>query len=379
VARKKKTRKSKKAEGEKKPPAEVTAAETSEGEEGEPAAENASLKPKKKRARKKAEKKKEEEAEQGDGADKRKSGKKKGGRKKKDAAASVEVETLAAEVAVLDEVAAGEQAAVPIDEPEETAVPVEDIDAVLDDDETEDLAALIAQTAAGAGPEVHHVEEPEDLDEGFVAIEPPEAAEPEGEQEPAPVEVEDVAASAPADASEGEEEPEAEFDLTGAIDLGPEITPELRDRLLAQALAHAEIQDARYRVPYADRSAGRWKALVAVGLVLVAGILLAAPPSWVRPDPPAQLDAADRARALRTALLLQSQQVDAYRVRNQRLPESLDELPQSIPGLRYVRSGNRAYQIIAYEQDGNAIIYDSSAPSPEFGRLGQGFVPGDAP
>jgi hypothetical protein len=175
-------------------------------------------------------------------------------------------------------------------------------------------------------------------------------------------------------------EPEEEIDLTGAIDLGPEITPDLRDRLLAQALAHVELQDARYRVPYADpRPAGRWKALVAAGLLLVAGILAAAPPAWVRPEPPAQLDAAGRARALRTALLLQSQQVDAYRVRYQRLPESLGELRQRIPGLRYVRSGNRAYQIIGYERDGNAIIYDSSNPAPEFGRLASEFEVGGAP
>jgi len=417
VARKKKSKKPKKAEGEKNPPAEVTASATSEGEGDGPAPEKAPPKPKKKRARKKAEKKGgEKKAEKGDGGEKKKSEKKKSGRKKKgadgsaaaepplekepapepeseapppeaevvdvdpDADRTLDPEALVAEVAVLAEVAAGEQAAIPIDEPEEAAVPVEDIDAVLDDDETEDLAALIAQTVAGTEPEEHRAEEPlESLDDAVV----PGGVE-EGRGSPAaPVEAaapSEPAAAAPVAPTEDGVELEEDIDLTGAIDLGPEITPEIRDRLLAQALAHAELQDARYRVPYADpRPAGRWKALVATGLILVAGILLAAPPSWVRPDPPAQLDAEGRARALRTALLLQSQQVDAYRVRNQRLPESLDELPQRISGLRYVRSGSRAYQIIAYEPDGNAIVYDSSNPSSEFGRLARAFVPGEAP
>jgi hypothetical protein len=415
VARKKKTKQSKKADGEKNPPVEVTPSETSDGAGEKPSVEKEPPKPKKKRARKKAEKK--AKGEKGEGGQEKvgekKGGKKKGGGKKKAAApppppaeepadeepappdeptvdaesdvdGPLDPETLVAQVALLDEVAAGEQAAVPVDEPAEAPAPVEDIDAILDDDDAEDLAALIAQTVAGAEPEDHPADETsESLDEGLVAIEPSAEDEDGDRGEAPPVDADAVVTTEPEAAAltaASEEEPAEEIDLTGTIDLGPEITPELRDRLLAQALAHAELQDARYRVPYADlRPAGRWKALVAAGLVLVAGIFAAAPPSWVRPDPPAQLDAAARARALRRALLLQSQQVDAYRVRYQQLPESLDELPQRIPGLRYLRSGNRAYQIIAYEQDGNAIVYDSSSPSPEFGRLARSFEPGDAP
>jgi len=397
---------------------EAKVAAAAEVDEAKPAPQKEPPKPKKKRARKKAEKKQaEEKAEKDEGA-KKKSAKKKSGRKKKEAAAAPsapeptaeptrpaedtsvgvdldldadgtpDAESLVAEVTVLEEAAAGEQAAIPVEEPEEEAVPVEDIDAVLDDDESEDLAALIAQTVAGAEPDDHPADEPvESLDEGLVAAAP--AAKLELEEEPPPADPQAATATEPASTVEataaepeaaGGEEPEEEIDLTGAIDLGPEITQEIRDRLLAQALAHAEIQDARYRVPYADpRPAGRWKALVAAGLLLVAGILTAAPPAWVRPDPPARLDADGHARALRSALLLQSQQVDAFRVRNQRLPDSLDELPQRLPGLRYVRSGNRAYQLIGYEPDGNAVIYDSSNPGPEFGRLARGFEPRDAP
>jgi len=102
---------------------------------------------------------------------------------------------------------------------------------------------------------------------------------------------------------------------------------------------------------------------------LVAVVTLAAPPGWVLPEPPAYVDAPGRSRSIRAALLLQAQQVDAYRVRFQRLPDSLGELPGQLPGVRLVKSGNRAYQLIAYEQDGRAIIYDSSNPGPSFEQL----------
>jgi len=250
--------------------------------------------------------------------------------------------------------------------------PVDDLDAVIDDHlDAEDVEELIALTAAGGEPE-DVVEEPplasldeelpiEVLDENTEVIPPPEKIA--------------AAARAP-DAPGGDarapalERAPVEQDLEGAIDLGPEITPELRDRLLAQALAHSDLQDARYRVPLTGpRAAARWKAALASLLLLVAAILVAVPPAWVRPEPPARIDAPARAEGVRAALLLQGQQVDAYRVRFQRLPDSLDELPDRITGLRFVKSGNRAYQLIGQVPGGRTIIYDSSDPAPEFGRM----------
>jgi hypothetical protein len=66
-------------------------------------------------------------------------------------------------------------------------------------------------------------------------------------------------------------------------------------------------------------------------------------------------------------------------VRFQRLPDSLDELTSGLPGVRFVKSGTRAYQLIGYERDGNAIIYDSSNPGPEFARLTPSWTPEGAP
>ena len=261
-----------------------------------------------------------------------------------------------------------------VHEQEDDAGPLEDLDAELED--PGELQRLIAETVAGAEPE-DQVEKPsaEPLDDEI----PIEVRDDELAEEVAIVTASAAAPAAPprdgrlrpralpeaglVDTSPGQE-------LEGAIDLGPDSTPELRDRLLAQALAHAEMQEASYRVLFAaPRRVARWKGILASVLLLVAMVILAAPPGWVLPQPPAQIDPPGRARSIRAALLLQAQQVDAYRVRFQRLPDSLDELPGQLPGVRFVKSGSRAYQLIAYESDGNAIVYDSSNPGAAFERL----------
>jgi hypothetical protein len=164
--------------------------------------------------------------------------------------------------------------------------------------------------------------------------------------------------------------PSAEEHARRLADLGPISSPEIRSRLLAEALAHAEHKDARYRVPFPETpTAGRWKAVVALLILLVAGVVSLAPPGWAAPDPPAPLTAAERLRSLRVALLLQAEQVEAFRVREQRLPVTLEEVAAAFPGVRYVRSGTRSYQLIAYLPDGSAVVYDSTSPASAFAAL----------
>jgi len=165
----------------------------------------------------------------------------------------------------------------------------------MTEEDAEDLDVLIAATVAGAAPE-DHVEEPpaERIDpEPTVSEEAPEAP-PYSESEDAAAEaagvsgqqvesdtaaVEEAEAASTAPARFDELPPSSEEDLAGAIDLGDISSPEVRDRLLAQALAHAEMQDARYRVPFSDpRRAGRWKGAAAAVLFLVAGVFALAPP-----------------------------------------------------------------------------------------------------
>jgi hypothetical protein len=234
---------------------------------------------------------------------------------------------------------------------------------------------LIAKAVVGAPPEVV-VEEPEvpviDLDADERVGRP--RTPPTGSTPTASAEAARLAQAAARGAVDEPDVP------TFYLDGSEASTPEARARLLAEALAHAAHKEARYRVPIDTGAARRWKSAVATLIFVVAAWVAAAPPGWVQPEPPAQLNAAARARGIRTALLLQAQQVEAFRVVSQRLPATLEELPASLPGIRYTRSGSRAYQLVAYEPDGNAIVYDSSNPAGPFRVLMSAWPPaGDAP
>jgi hypothetical protein len=126
------------------------------------------------------------------------------------------------------------------------------------------------------------------------------------------------------------------------------------------------MQEARYRVPTESRRLGWIKGGIALAIFLLAGILALSPPRLVSPEAPVGVADADRVSGVITALLLQAEQVDAFRVRERRLPVSLDEMGATVPGVRYVRSSNRLYQLIAYAPTGRAVVYDSAAPAPEF-------------
>lgn len=256
------------------------------------------------------------------------------------------------------------------DADESTAADVRptEIDLDLDDEGADDVSTLVAEIA-------HLAEDTTEASEGVATVshaQPPEGGiRVERLDAVRDDEAESTSTAPPAAEREG---------LEGAIDLGDASSPELRARLLQQTLLHVEKQDARYRVPFADsRKTGRRKGAIAVLFFLGATVLAVAPPAWLRPEPPAQIDAATRTRDIRKALLLQAQQIDAYRVSRQRLPDTLEDLPGRVPGVRYVRSSSRLYQLIAYAPDGHAVVYDSSNPAPEFDRLAARWLTGASP
>ena len=153
------------------------------------------------------------------------------------------------------------------------------------------------------------------------------------------------------------------------LDLGDASTPQERDRLLAAALAHAEMQEAIYRVPTGSNRARRIKLGVAALIALVALGVGLRPPALLVPESPPPLRVADRVHGVHVSLLLQAQQIEAYRVANGALPRSLDDVPVRLPGIRYVRSTSRAYQLVGYSPRGEAIVFDSTAPAPAFEQL----------
>lgn len=162
---------------------------------------------------------------------------------------------------------------------------------------------------------------------------------------------------------------DAGAEVAALLDLGETSTPEDRARLLAEALAHAEMQDARYRVRTEDRTTGRIKGTIALGLFALAGFLVVAPPGPVVPDPPTTVQRAELREGVVTALLLQAEQIDAFLAVQDRLPRALEELDTPLPGIRYVRSSGRLYQLVGYMPTGEPVVFDSAAPSEEFDRV----------
>jgi hypothetical protein len=277
-------------------------------------------------------------------------------------------ESLVAAVADLEDEPASRPAGRDSRSQEDEVEEVHDLD---DDGAAASVDRLIAEVGRAA-PAAPTADEPEedvpviDLDEDVPAVATRAASGPATQPT---ADMERLARAAAAGGIDDPEPPPI------PIDLGAVSTPEARARLLAEALAHAEHKEARYRVPLADaRRVARLKSAAAAVLIVAAGVVALAPPAWVQPEPPAVLSEGARARGLRLALLLQAHQVEAYRVRTQQLPGSLDVLPVKLDGVRYTRSG-RSYQLVAFTPAGDAIVFDASDPSPPFRVLEGALAP----
>jgi len=148
-----------------------------------------------------------------------------------------------------------------------------------------------------------------------------------------------------------------------------------RERILAEALAHAEAQEAQYKVlPVAVPAGRHWKLAVASLLLALAAWFALVPPAWVAGAAAPLPTAGDLERGLRAAIYLQVQQVEAFKLREGRLPSHLSELPVQLPGLTLVRSNNRVYQIQGRHPDGVLVVYDSGRPSPAFEAAAAGWI-----
>jgi len=148
-----------------------------------------------------------------------------------------------------------------------------------------------------------------------------------------------------------------------------------RERILADVLAHAEVQEAQYKaLPATEPVGGRWKLAVASLLFALATWVALVPPAWVAGAAAPLPTEGDLERGLRAAIYLQVQQVEAFKLREGRLPSQLSELPVELPGLTLVRSNNRVYQIRGRRPDGVVVVYDSGRPSPAFEAAAEGWI-----
>ncbi len=156
-----------------------------------------------------------------------------------------------------------------------------------------------------------------------------------------------------------------EKDLT--IELDAFISaPEDRERLLAETMAHAEVRDAHYSQPMVVEEVDfPWRGPLGILLMAFAGWVFFVPPSWALGPPPPSIPSAELQRGLMASLYVQAQEIETFRFRQGRLPESLDELGFQAEGVEYIRSSNAVYQLVALGPNGR-VIYDSARPGDEF-------------
>lgn len=172
------------------------------------------------------------------------------------------------------------------------------------------------------------------------------------------------AAEGPSHLAEGGARPTIEETLAEALAVS---TPEDRDRILAAALAHAEIQDAQYRQPHPEAiRTGQWKSMLATVVFILAAWVAVAPPSWALGEERPSVPPTQARRGVEAALVIQAEQIRVFEARNGRLPASLDEVPNRLLGIRYVRSNNRTFQLVAEAPDGGSIVYDAASVGPRF-------------
>lgn len=156
--------------------------------------------------------------------------------------------------------------------------------------------------------------------------------------------------------------------------------PEDRQRLLAEAMAHADAQEAQYRLgPPAEPGRGQWKTPVALAIFTLAALIGIFPSHWLAGPPPLPIADSDLDHGLWAIMYIQAQQVNVFRMRTGRIPDSLDELPVRFPGLRLVKSNNRVFQILALGPGGEVMVFDSGHPSPAFAAAVSGWDSGEAP
>ena len=152
---------------------------------------------------------------------------------------------------------------------------------------------------------------------------------------------------------------------------------EERERLVAEVAAIAETKDIQFqRLPPGQARRGGWKIPTALVVLLLAVIVAAFPPLSRGDDATLSPTSEELQRGLRAALYLQAEQVEVFRVREGRLPVSLDEVPVRIPGIRFVRSNNRVYQLVGFLTDGDPIVYDSARPTDPFDAVAAGWLEG---
>ena len=134
---------------------------------------------------------------------------------------------------------------------------------------------------------------------------------------------------------------------------------------VAAVLKHAAERDQAAKKKAPPKQQPKWMLPLGLNLGVLATYLLIAPPSWVIVNPIAPPPDEEVVDNLRTGMFFVKARIDAYLMRQGRLPGSLAEAdvsPSQAAEIDYAPRGDSTYVLIAVVGD-EVITYDSSRQS----------------
>lgn len=118
-----------------------------------------------------------------------------------------------------------------------------------------------------------------------------------------------------------------------------------------------------------SRTEGKIRLVVVTLLIAALGLVQWKGDEWLGPEPIPPPSAMELEQSLRAAMYLQAQRIKAFSMQNGRLPDTLDEAGQPMPGMQYAKLGNGTYQLMG-ENRGVSLTYRSDQPAAQL--LGAG-------
>lgn len=91
---------------------------------------------------------------------------------------------------------------------------------------------------------------------------------------------------------------------------------------------------------------------ILLAILAVTVYLTLAPPAWIQPQPIPRPTSAEREAGDRFAIYLQAQRIEHYRITTGRLPATLEEAGEAMPGIRYELQGDGSYALSSEQNTG---------------------------
>lgn len=140
-----------------------------------------------------------------------------------------------------------------------------------------------------------------------------------------------------------------------------EVLREVLEHQAAQEAASLAVEEAARR----RKPESRVPLRVAGVLLLVAAWVWIFPPSFLRVNTPRPQPLAEEEQAVRLAVFVQAERINAFRQRNDSLPATLESAGPVLPGMEYVRLGPALYQLSG-ATDRVRLTYRSDLPLDSF-------------